>query len=133
MTNCAMCGRTKDFCTTCCHNYSDMYIYKDVANIDKSVEIKNTLYDISEITNINGKIPENKKYDWAINMWSEDVTSKIVIAFLRWNFHEESYGLESCGMRLCEYGSIELLHWISEKADELTEANINNKEYNLWQ
>lgn len=128
MSMCCLCGQDKSLCEKCSQNYSDMFLSKDISQVEKSIEFNGTLFDIGPVSYIGNKIPEDRKFDWAVHQWNADRKTKFVIAFLRWKPKDQWYDVESCGLRLCEYGSTELLRWIAAKAEELAEIHRREEE-----
>lgn len=56
--------------------------------------------------------------DFEIVKWNTTHSSCYVIAFLRWDEHEENYNLNSVGMRLVNFPEVPgLLPWISAFVD----------------
>ena len=117
--SCVTCGQDKSVCEKCKQNYSDMYMPKSLTQVEKAIEINGELYCLARPTYLNGKIPEDRKLDWTIDMYNPDRVTRFVIAFLHWRPKDMWYDVESCGLRLCEYGNTELLRWIMAKAEEL--------------
>lgn len=128
MNMCAQCGQDKEVCQKCSQNYSDMFVSKDLSQVDKYIVINGEKFGLSRPSYIDGKIPEDKKLDWTVDKYNPDGRTRFVVAFLRWHAKDQWYDLESCGLRLCEYGSTELLKWIAVKAEELAEINRKDLE-----
>lgn len=123
MNTCSTCGQDRNLCLKCSQYYSNMYVSRDVAQVDKAVEINGHRFCLSRPHYLDGKIPPNRELDWTIDMYNPDGRTRFVVAFLNWHAKDMWYDLESCGLRLCEHGSTELLEWILEKAEELAEIN----------
>lgn len=99
--------------------------------IKKKIKIINgQKYEIGNKIFITGVIPDEYANDIDVCVCFEDGTHKMSIARLNWDFKEQSYELQSVGLRLCEYGNTKLLKWLQKVADKYTKKIVNEEKEN---